>query len=47
MKNWTPCIIASIVCKLLGLAAVLGLVDCDHPDTFGVGYGVVFTPLFA
>ena len=26
MKNWTPCIIASIVCKLLGLAAVLGFV---------------------
>jgi hypothetical protein len=25
-KNWTACIIASIVCKLLGLVAVLGFV---------------------
>ena len=26
MKNWTACIIASIVCKLLGLVAVLAFV---------------------
>ncbi len=26
MKNWTACIIASIVCRLLGLIAVLGFV---------------------
>lgn len=26
MKNWTACIIASIVCKFLGLVAVLGFV---------------------
>ena len=26
MKNWTACIIASIVCRLLGLAAVLAFV---------------------
>ena len=26
MKNWTACIIASIVCKLLGLIAVLAFV---------------------
>lgn len=26
MKNWTACIIASIVCRLLGLVAVLAFV---------------------
>ena len=26
MKNWTTCIIASIVCRLLGLVAVLAFV---------------------
>jgi hypothetical protein len=26
MKNWNPCIIASIVCRLLGLVAVLAFV---------------------
>lgn len=26
MKNWTICIIASIICRLLGLVAVLGFV---------------------
>ena len=26
MKNWTLCIIASIVCRLLGLVAVLAFV---------------------
>jgi hypothetical protein len=26
MKNWTACIIASIVCRLLGLIAVLAFV---------------------
>lgn len=26
MKNWTTCIIASIVCRLLGLIAVLAFV---------------------
>lgn len=25
-KNWTICIIASIICRLLGLVAVLGFV---------------------
>ena len=26
MKNWTACIIASIICRLLGLVAVLAFV---------------------
>jgi hypothetical protein len=26
MKNWTTCIIASIVCRLLGLVAILSFV---------------------
>ncbi len=26
MKNWTACIVASIVCRLLGLVAVLAFV---------------------
>lgn len=26
MKNWTACIIASIVCRLLGLVAILAFV---------------------
>ena len=26
MKNWTVCIIASIVCRLLGLVAILAFV---------------------
>lgn len=28
MKNWTACIIASIVCRLLGLVAILAFVYC-------------------
>ena len=26
MKNWTMCVIASIVCRLLGLVAILAFV---------------------